>query len=78
MPTLFTLRDDDLKIIAVMSSNVDDLPEAMISVLQQFSVGKRNMVASGFAEKNFDKTMIAAFMPQQNITPNEYNQSLTT
>ena len=25
MPTLFTLRDDESRIIAVMSSNVDDL-----------------------------------------------------
>ena len=48
LPTLFTLRDDESKIIAVMSSNVDDLlygylpegAEVMISVLQQFLVGK--------------------------------------
>ena len=46
LPTLFTLRDDESRIIAVMSSNVDDLlyghlPEgakAMNSVLQQFLV----------------------------------------
>ena len=44
LPTLFTLRDDESNIIAVMSSNVDDLLygylpegiEAMNSVLQQF------------------------------------------
>ena len=48
LPTLFTLRDDESRIIAVMSSNVDDLlyghlPEgakAMNSVLQQFLVGE--------------------------------------
>ena len=48
LPTLFTLRDDESRIIAVMSSNVDDLlygylsegAEAMNSVLQQLLVGK--------------------------------------
>ena len=43
---LFTLRDDESRIIAVMSSNVDDLlygylpegAEVMNSVLQQFLV----------------------------------------
>ena len=48
LPTLFTLRDDESRIIAVMSSIVDDLlygslpegAEAMNSVLQQFLVGK--------------------------------------
>ena len=48
LPTLFTLRDDESRIIAVMSSNVDDLlygylpegAEAMNAVLQQFLVGK--------------------------------------
>ena len=47
LPTLFTLRDDESRIIAVMSSNVDDLlygylpegAEAMNSVLQQCLVG---------------------------------------
>ena len=42
LPTLFTLRNEESKIIVVMSSNVDDLPcghlpegaEAMNSVLQ--------------------------------------------
>ena len=48
LPTLFTLRSEESKIIAVMSSNVNDLlygylpegAEAMNSVLQQFLVGK--------------------------------------
>ena len=48
LPTLFTLRNEESKIIAVMSSNVDDLlfsylpevAEATNSVLQQFLVGK--------------------------------------
>ena len=48
LPTLFTLRDDEARIIAVMSSNVDDLlygylpegAETMNSVLQPFLVGK--------------------------------------
>ena len=46
LPTLFTLRNEESKIIAVMSSNVDDLlygylpegAEATTSVLQQFLV----------------------------------------
>ena len=50
LPTLFTLRNEESKIIAVMSFNVDDwlygdLPEgaeAMNSVLQQFLVGKED------------------------------------
>ena len=48
LPTLFTLRGNESRIIAVMSSNADDLlhgylpeeAEAMNSVLQQFLVGK--------------------------------------
>ena len=48
LPTLFTRRDDESRIIDVTSSNVDDLlydylpegAEAMNSVLQQFLVGK--------------------------------------
>ena len=48
LPTLFTLRDDESRIIAVMSSNVDDMlygyrpegDEVMNSVLQQFLAGK--------------------------------------
>ena len=48
LPTVFTLRDDESKIIVVMSSNVGDLlyrslpegAEAMSSVLQPFWVGK--------------------------------------
>ena len=47
LPTLFKLRDDESRIIAVMSSNVDDLlygyllegAEVTNSVLQQFLVG---------------------------------------
>ena len=48
LPTLFALRGEESKIIAVMSSDVDDLlygylpegAEAMNSMLQQFFVGK--------------------------------------
>ena len=48
LPTLLTLRDDESRILAMMSSNVDDLlygylpegAEAMNSVLQQFLDGK--------------------------------------
>ena len=48
LPALFTLRDDESRIIAVMSSIVDDLlygclpegAEVTNSVLQQFLVGK--------------------------------------
>ena len=60
LPTLFTLRDDASSIIAVMSSNVNDLlygylpegAEAMNSVLQQFLVGKeKNTVPSGLRKR---------------------------
>ena len=59
LPTLFTLRDDESKIIAVMSSNVDDLlygylqegAEAMNSVLQQFLVGKEEHKSFRFCGK---------------------------
>ena len=61
LPTLFTLRDDESRIIAVMSSNVDDLlygfllegAEAMNSVLQQFLVGKEEHGTSRFCGKEF-------------------------
>ena len=73
LPTLFTLRNEESKIIAVMSSNVDDLlygylherASAMNSVLQQFMVGKEEHGTFRLAERNFDKTMISAFMSQQ-------------
>ena len=61
LPTLFTLRFDDSRIIAVMSSNVDDLlcgylpegAEAMNSVLQQFLVGKEEHGTFSFCGKEF-------------------------
>ena len=61
MPTLFTLRDDESRIIAVMSSNVDDLlydclpeeAEALNSVLQQFLVGKEEHGTFRFCRKEF-------------------------
>ena len=61
MPTLFTLRDEQSRIIAVMSSNVDDLlygylpegDEVMNSVLQQFLVGKEKHGAFRFCGKEF-------------------------
>ena len=59
--TLFSLRDDESRIIAVMSSKVDDLlygylPEgakAMNSVLQQFFVGKEEHGNFRFCGKEF-------------------------
>ena len=74
------------KIIAVMSSNVDDLlygylpegAEAMNSVLKQFLVGKNNTVLSGFMGESVDKTKTLAFMSQPRTTLNEHNQSPTT
>ena len=61
LPTLFTLRDDESKIIAVMSSNVDDLlygslPEGVVatnSVLQQSLVGKEEHGTFRFCGKEF-------------------------
>ena len=61
LPTLFTLRDDESKITAVMSSNVDDLlygylpegAEAMNSVLQRFLVGKEEHGTFRFCGKEF-------------------------
>ena len=61
LPTLLSLRDDESRIIAVMSSNVDDLlygylPEgarAMNSVLQQFLVGKEKHGNFRFCGKEF-------------------------
>ena len=58
---MFTLRDDESRIIAVMSSNVDDLlygylseaAEARNSVLQQFSVGKEEHGSFRFCGKEF-------------------------
>ena len=61
LPDLFTLRDDESRIIPVMSSNVVDflygyLPEgaeAMNSVLQQFLVGKEDHGNFRFCGKEF-------------------------
>ena len=59
LPTLFTLRNEESKIIAEMSSNVDDLlycylPEgAANSVLQQFLVGKEEHGTFRFCGKEF-------------------------
>ena len=61
LPSLFTLRDKESKIIAVMSSNVDDLlygylpegAEAMNSVLQQLLVGKEEHKSFRFCGKDF-------------------------
>ena len=55
------LRDDESRIIAVMSSNVDDLlcghlpegAEVMNSVLQQFLVGKKEHGTFRFCGKEF-------------------------
>ena len=60
-PTLFTLRSEESKIVAEMSSNVDDLfcgylpegAEAMNSVLQQFLVGKEENYSFRFLWQNF-------------------------
>ena len=61
LSTLFTLRDDESRIIVVMSSNVDDLlygclpdeAEAVNSVLQQFLVGKEEHGIIRFCGKEF-------------------------
>ena len=60
LPTLFTLRDDESRILAVMSSNVDDLlygylpqAEAMNSVFRRFLVGKEKHGAFRFCGKEF-------------------------
>ena len=61
LPTLFTLRDDESRIICVMSPNVDDLlsgsllegGEVMNSVLQQSLVGKEERGIYRFCEKEF-------------------------
>ena len=61
LPTLFTLRNEESKINAVMSSNVDDLlhrylpekAEAMNSVLQQFLVGKEEHSTFRFCGEEF-------------------------
>ena len=61
LPTLLTHRDDESRIIAVMSSNVDDLlygyllegAEVMKSVLQQFLVGKEEHGYFRFRGKEF-------------------------
>ena len=62
-PAMFALRNEESKIIAVMSSNVDDLlcgylpegVEAMISVSQQFLVGKEDHGTFSFRGKEFRK-----------------------
>ena len=61
LPILFTLRNEESKIIAVMSSNVYDLlcgyfpegAEAMNSLLQQFLVGKGEHNLFRFCGKEF-------------------------
>ena len=60
LPPLSTLRDDESKIIVVMSSNVDDLlkpegAEAMNSVLQQFLVGKEEHGTFRFCWREFEQ-----------------------
>ena len=84
LPTLITLRDDESKIIAVMSSNVDDLlygylpegAEAMNSVLQQFLVVKEVHKSFRFVERSFDMTKTSVFTPQPKTTLSECNHSL--
>ena len=59
-----------------MSSNVDDLlygylpegAEVLNSVTTIFQWATRNTVVSSFAGKNFDKTMISAFMSAKDNT----------
>ena len=61
LPTLSSLRNEESKIIAVISSNVDDMlygclpegAEATNSVLQQFLVGKEEHGTSRFCGKEF-------------------------
>ena len=74
LPTLFTLRDYESNIIAVMSSNVDNLLygylpegiEAMNSVLQQFLVGKEEHGTFRFYGN--DKTRTLTFMSLKDNT----------
>ena len=61
LPTLFTLRNEEFKIIAVMSSSVDDSlcgllqegAEGMNSVLSHFLVGKEEHGTFRFCGKEF-------------------------
>ena len=63
LPTLFTLRNEESKIIAVMSSDVDDLLHGILlegatvtnSVLQQFLVGKEEHNTFRFCGKEFQQ-----------------------
>ena len=72
LPTWFTLRDDESRIIAVMTSNVDDVlygyrfegAEVMKSVLQQFLVGEEERSIFRFVGKNSNKTKTLTFMSQ--------------
>ena len=59
LPTFFTLRNEAKEIVAVLSSNVDDLlygfmPEAegaLVNILKEFSVGKEEMNEFRFCGK---------------------------
>ena len=61
LPTLFTLGNEESKIIVAMSSNVDDLlygylpegAEAINSLLQQFLLGKEEHSTSRYCGKRF-------------------------
>ena len=86
LPTLFTLRNEESKIIAVMSSNMDDLlygylpegAEAMNSVLQQFLVGKEEHTRFRFCGKEFPQdedfgVRVIAKDNTERVQPNTYD-----
>ena len=83
---LFTLRNKESKITAVMSSNKADLlsgyfpegAEAITLCSNNSWLAKKNTVLSGFAGKSFDKTRTLVFVSQRKTTLSEYSLSLTT
>ena len=83
LPTLFTLRDDESGIIAVMSSNVDDLLAISRRELEPRTLCcnnswlvKKNTVLSGFAEKSSDKMKTSEFASQPKTTLSKYNNHI--
>ena len=83
---LFTLRNKESKITAVMSSNKADLlsgyfpegAEAITLCSNNSWLAKKNTLLSGFAGKSFDKTRTLVFVSQRKTTLSEYSLSLTT
>ena len=87
LSTLFTLRDDESRVIAVMSSNVDDLQygylpegaEVTNAVLQQFLVGKEEHCTFRFCGKEFRQDEdFDIHVTATKVTLSKFNQSLMT